>query len=539
MIIYAPMKSAIKVTLAVFALCSTLSLAAEPRINKFTRYDAGEYVIVTSRSATQAKRIMEGLVRFRLTLERMLGKRAAQNAFPTTIVIASHTDWTKWLQPRENIAGYFQRAPFSNYMTFDGDASIDEALHVMFHEYTHYYLATQFAGEWPPWFNEGMAELMGWARFDKNMAYMQVPLEQVQEARDGDWIPFDRLIRVDDSDPEYQSHRLAPQFYAQSWLTLNYGFIENREFGRQVIKYVGEINRLVPQPQAATDAFGDLAAIDKLLRDYSHASTIAGGGLNLGEVPPVEMPAGKSLDDVDAMAVLADVMLETRLAPGRIRPLVESLERRDPNVARAAILAARLAQRDDDNAAFDRAVAKAEGAMAPGDWEQHRELAGVLLQSGLDTSPMSSRTSAQSDADLKRSLKWFGEAIAHNNQDIEALWGFGTTATRLDTNLELAEQALVGAYKRAPTSAEIAQSLANLKARQDKPDEMLPYLKDVMRFASNLETRRWAAETYLQTQKFITERDKVEAENKRVHEEYEKQLAEYEKKYGKRKKKNQ
>jgi len=521
---------------AAATLCVSAAFAGEPRIGKFTRYDAGEYVIVTSRSATQAKRIMEGLVKFRLTLERMLGKRAAQSAFPTTIVIASHTDWTKWLQPRENVAGYFQRARFSNYMTFDGDASIDEALHVMFHEYTHYYLASQFAGEWPPWFNEGMAELMGWARFDKNMAYMQVPLYQVQEARDGDWIPFERLIRVEDSDPEYQSHKLAPSFYAQCWLTLNYGLIENREFGRQVFKYLADINRLVPQPQAATAAFGDLAAIDKLLRDYSRASSIAGGGLNLGEVPPIELPAGKSLDEVDAMAVLVDVMLETRLPPDRVRPLVESLEKHDRNGARAAILAARLAQRDDDNAAFNRAVAKAEAAMAPGDWEQHRELASVLLQSGLETSPMSTRSSADSDADVKRALKWFGEAISHNNQDVEALWGFGTAATRLDANLDLAEQALVGAYKRAPSSADIAQSLANLKARQDKPDEMLIYLKDVMRFASNLETRRWAAETYLQTQKFIVERDKVEAENKRVHEEYEKQLAEYEKKYGKRKK---
>ncbi len=250
----------------------------------------------------------------------------------------------------------------------------------------------------------------------------------------------------------------------------------------------------------------------------------------------MQLPTGKPLDDLDAMSTLVDVMLETRLATDRVRPLVESLERRDPNKSRAAILAARLAQREDDNAAFDKAVARAEAAMAPGDWEQRRELASVLLQSGLESSPMSTRTSADSDADVKRAMKWFGEAIAHNSQDVEALWGFGTAATRLDVNLELAEQALVGAYQRAPASADIAQSLANLKARQDKPEEMLPYLKDVIRYASNLGTRRWAAETYLQTQNFITERDKVEAENKRVHEEYEKQLAEYEKKYGKRKK---
>ena len=71
-------------------------------------------------------------------------------------------------------------------------------------------------------------------------------------------------------------------------------------------------------------------------------------------------------------------------------------------------------------------------------------------------------------------MKWFADAIAHNNQDVEALWGFGAAATDLDKNLDVAEEALVAAYKLAPSSAEIAISLANLKSRQQKPDEMIP-----------------------------------------------------------------
>ena len=233
------------------------------------------------------------------------------------------------------------------------------------------------------------------------------------------------------------------------------------------------------------------------------------------------------------MARLADLMLETRLAPARIRPLVESLERRDTNVARAAILAARLAQVSDDDPGFDKAVARAEAALGPGDWEQRRELASVLLTSGLDSSLMSSRKSEAMERDVKRAMKWFAEAIAHNNQDVEALWGFGTAATRLGQNLDLAEQALVAAYKRAPSSAEIAMSLANLKGRQEKPDEMIPFLEDAIRFATDLHTRRWAADTLIQTREYIAERDRIEAENRKQREAYEKMRDEYEKKYGK------
>lgn len=514
-----------------------LVVGGEPRVGKFVQYDAGEFVVVTSRSGAQARRIMEDLVKFRLTLERVLGKRATPNAFPTTIVITSASDWNSWLRPRENVAGFFQRARFANYMAIDGDAPVDEALHVMFHEYTHYYLASQFAGEYPPWFNEGLAELMGWARFDKGMALLQVPMYQVYEAREGDWISFERLIKVDQSDPEYQSHKLAPSFYAQSWLTLNYGLIENRDFGAQIFRYLQKLNTLVPQEEAARATFGDLAAADKLLRDYSRAKNIAGGGLALADVPEVQLPAPKPLTEFDAMSILADLMLEARISPERIRPLVQSLERRDPNPARAAILAARLAEATDENPAFDAAVARAEGALAPTDWQQRRELASVLLSSGLDTSPMGSRKSEDMDSDVKRALKWFAEAIAHNNQDVEALWGFGTAATRLDKNLDLAEQALVVAYRRAPSSAEIAMSLANLKARQEKPDEMIPFLEDTIRYATDLQTRRWASDTLLQTRNYLKERDELEAVNRKQQEAYEKMRDEYEKKYGKPKKK--
>lgn len=87
-----------------------LVVGGEPRVGKFVQYDAGEFVVVTSRSGAQARRIMEDLVKFRLTLERVLGKRATPNAFPTTIVITSASDWNSWLRPRENVAGFFQRA---------------------------------------------------------------------------------------------------------------------------------------------------------------------------------------------------------------------------------------------------------------------------------------------------------------------------------------------------------------------------------------------------------------------------------------------
>src|SRR4051812_20591075 len=251
--------------MASLALVATLGAhAAEPHIGRYVRYDAGEFTIVSSRSADQSRQFMQDLAKFRVTLEKVLGKRASRGVFPTTIVIGSAADWDKYLAPRQNVAGFFQQGHFANYMAMNGDAPRAEALHVIFHEYTHFYLATQFAGEFPPWFNEGLAELMGFAKFtDDGMAVMQIPMYRVYATREGEWTPFDRLIQVCTNSPEYQSHQLADSFYAQAWLTVHYGFVENRQFGAQMMKYLGAVNALHPQPEAARAAFGeDLGAID-------------------------------------------------------------------------------------------------------------------------------------------------------------------------------------------------------------------------------------------------------------------------------------
>jgi hypothetical protein len=56
-----------------------------------------------------------------------------------------------------------------------------------------------------------------------------------------------------------------------------------------------------------------------------------------------------------------------------------------------------------------------------------------------------------------------------------------------------------------PASASIAMSLANLKGREQKPEAMIPYLKDTIRYASDLSTRRWATETLQETEKYLEE----------------------------------
>jgi tetratricopeptide (TPR) repeat protein len=523
---------------AAAALFASAAFSADARVGKFVKYDAGDFVIITSRSATQARDIMQKLVKFRVTLEKLLGRRAAKSGIGTHIIITSAGDWKKWLEPRERVAGYFQRGRFDNYMALDGDAG-EFALYVMFHEYTHFYLSSQFAGEYPPWFNEGLAELMAYAKFGRdNQAVLQIPMFRLYEARDGGWMPFDKLIKIDYRSAEYQSHQLAKEFYAQSWLTVHYGMLEDREFGNRFMEYINAMNRLVPQAEASRAAFGDdLGAIDARLRAYSRKSNMFSGGLDLGAVPEFKLPEPQPLSEADGYAVLIDVMLASRRDKERIRPLIQALQKREPEAARTWILSARLAELEDDSAGFDSAVDKAGKLLTATDMAGHRDLGTVLLESAEGDYSPDNRTEEETQRVRKRALNHFASAVQLDPGDARALWGLGAVLTRLDQELDLAETALTTAYAKVPASAAISMSLAHLKGQQGKPEEMIRYLQDTIRIAPAIGMRRWATETLERTQEVLVEQKKVDEENRRQREQYEKDLAEYEKKYGKPKKK--
>jgi hypothetical protein len=84
----------------------------------------------------------------------------------------------------------------------------------------------------------------------------------------------------------------------------------------------------------------------------------------------------------------------------------------------------------------------------------------------------------------------------------------------------------------SPTS-----SFLSALGSQNDMEGMIRYLKDAERFATNLQTRRWATDTLEQAEGQLAARKRADEEERQQRAAYEKQLADYEKKYGKVKKK--
>jgi hypothetical protein len=331
--------------IALVLLRASFVFADEPAIGKFVKYDAGDYLIVTSQSPSQSARIVENLAKIRAALERLLAVRARPSPLPTTILIASTGDWRRWLEPPQYSSGYFRPTSLDYYIAMNGSQPVGEDLSVVFHEYTHYFLASQLIGKYPPWFEEGLAEVMSNARFTGDALILEVSDRRIGVAKTADWIPFEHLLRIDESDPRYRRHKWGNSFYAQSWLTVHYGMVEDPAFGRQILDYLHALAASVPRDVAAREAFGDdLSLIDRKLRAYLIGGAWHSGSVRLGKIPRVDLPKGRPLDELDSLALVANVALAADVPADRVRPLVEALERRDPDNARTGRLRRELAE---------------------------------------------------------------------------------------------------------------------------------------------------------------------------------------------------
>jgi hypothetical protein len=134
---------------------------------------------------------------------------------------------------------------------FNVDDATSDAYELMFHEYVHHILRTFWAGEVPAFLDEGLAEVFSSARFRKGSVLLEPRHDYVRYLRSHDWLPFERLLEVKRTDPEYVDHQLAPGFYAQAWATMYYATAADPAFSARVAAFVRDLSDGSPRLSAA------------------------------------------------------------------------------------------------------------------------------------------------------------------------------------------------------------------------------------------------------------------------------------------------
>src|SRR6185295_4590710 len=139
--------------------------------------------------------VVQQLANTERALSTLLATPLKDTAVPTYVWLAPRKVWNRYLAPSRAILGEFAPRRFANYLIINADIGRDGLRGGVQHEYTHFFLRTQFGGLYPLWFDEGLAEILGSAR----LKYDRATLSQPSVAVAARWLEMSRLFELDKS----------------------------------------------------------------------------------------------------------------------------------------------------------------------------------------------------------------------------------------------------------------------------------------------------------------------------------------------------
>lgn len=323
---------------------------------------------------------------------------------------------------------------------------------VMLHEYSHHFMRTSFPGAYPFWFMEGFAEFNANVMFDPNGSVrLGYPANyRGWSLRNGGDLPMRSLLA-----PETYGYRDGDLMYGRAWLLTHYLMIDPVR-RTQISTYLAALAAGKSSLVAATQAFGDLKALDQALDRYMRGKLAnlpipaTGGKINidlrvLGPGEALIVPRWVSIaqgdDDISGMAYDAS--------------RAEAAVRRYPDEPLAMELAGEvemLAGR------FDRAIEFADHALAlRPDW------AAALLLRGKGTLSKAIAAAPADKSAWTSGRPWFVRANHADPQSAETFYWFYMSYFRAGINPP--EGAVLG-LKRAAVLAPESNPIALAVSRE-------------------------------------------------------------------------
>lgn len=243
--------------------------------DKWVNLQSKNFNVVSNADEKKTKELVLKMEQFRYTLSQLYVDIPESEPVKVTVVIFKDDKAFNPFKPiykgkrRDDVAGYFTDSEDENIIAID--ASSNEVLRVIFHEYFHLLLSFS-PTELPLWINEGLAELYSSFEIDKNEVVLGTPLSyHVNYLQNNDlkFIPLKTLIQTDTTSAIYNESDKNSFFYTQSWATLHYLMLSEKGVRKpQVFKYLRAIRMGKTPEQAFTESFGSFEEMDRAIRNY-------------------------------------------------------------------------------------------------------------------------------------------------------------------------------------------------------------------------------------------------------------------------------
>ncbi len=342
-----------------------------------------------------------------------------------TVFVLNDVDAIQKLSGASGIAGYYearagQSVAFVPRTTGTGADYGQSAQSVLFHEYTHHWMLTNWTdAALPPWYTEGAAELHATAmiRPDGSVVFGAPPLYRGYTIDKSSLLPADQLTRLN---PGKLDGINRDALYSRGWLLTDYlTFDANRR--KQLAAYLVALNSGKSADDAG-EALGGVNGLDLRLDGYLRkiklsypSQTIGAGQISIGAIDVRALGAGEAAIMPVYMASNSGVSLRTA---GNVVAAARAVAASFPNdaavqneLAEAEFDACNV-DKKSDAACFARAEAAADRTLAADPKSLH-----ALLYKGFAEQAAARRDKVTDPARWTAIRRWF---TAANKADTEA-----------------------------------------------------------------------------------------------------------------------
>jgi hypothetical protein len=244
------------------SLASSVSFPAEP---KWMRMQSPNFEVLSSASERETRNTLHYFEQVREFFLKFNGRAPKEPAPVTIVIFGSEKEYAPYSMNQVAIA-YFMPRGDRDYIVMGRTGELAEKVAV--HEYTH--LVAQHAGlRYPPWLNEGLAELFSTFTINKDSIFIGDPIpERILALRNDHWVPLATIMGADRDSPYYNEAGKAGSLYNQGWAAVHL-IGTTKEYRPKFAAFLTAIASGKSSADALQSVYGkSLSAFEAELRGY-------------------------------------------------------------------------------------------------------------------------------------------------------------------------------------------------------------------------------------------------------------------------------
>ncbi len=276
---------------------------------KWIRVTTPNFELYTPVSVKAAKEKILYFEQVREFLNKSTGGNVQDSRIPVRIILFKTEAQYSPYRFNEFASAYYSSGLDRDYIAIGGE--VKESERTAIHEYVHL-VARHARLNFPPWLNEGMADLYSNLEPRKDKVLIGAPIpERLYVAREK-LFPLSQLLEVNVKSPEYNRKSHAGTFYAQSW-ALTHMLQLDKDYHANFNEFLKLIADGLPSEAALEKAYNKpLKSIEQDLVQYiRHKNSYNAAVLPIKFEKAEVVPDVTLVNDVTAKAILASLHVST------------------------------------------------------------------------------------------------------------------------------------------------------------------------------------------------------------------------------------